>query len=566
MKNAKTMNYSKICILVFACSLLAACKGRYTTNDTILRAEALLSSKPGSAQQLLLSIPHPEKLSKADYAAWCLQYTHSQYKLYQDIKSDSLIRIAVDYFRNKNLPKQGGTAYYLLGCIQELNKNNKDAMWAFKKAEELLRETNENTLRGLVDFKIGNAYMQNELFNQSLKYFRRSERDFTLSKNEKYQAFVFRSISEIYIRLNYPFDSIIYYSNKALKLSKLANDTVNYYSILAQQGEILYNKDYNRSKECLLRGYRFFPTRQSYYAAYLSYTYSKLNNPDSARYYLNIALADTTNLTEKSLKFLAAAYVNNNQGNQQQAFHFFEKAYISRDSTFQQSIKGQAHRIDKQYDLNKKEQENARLKISNQRKIILIALLVIAILVLSLIISLVKNKHRKKLADIEVSNQIKQQSIEYDLKLKQAENTQKQSLLLMKLQNKIDNTLAYNRLSMNYTHADKRDEFEKIIIEQAVLSEKDWQYYIDEVDHIFDKKLSAFQSAYPDLSQLDLIVVTLICLQIGISDICCLLNMHKTTLYKRRSRMKDRIGLSGETDLEEWIQQTVGHKFVKESL
>ena len=30
--------------------------------------------------------------------------------------------------------------------------------------------------------------------------------------------------------------------------------------------------------------------------------------------------------------------------------------------------------------------------------------------------------------------------------------------------------------------------------------------------------------------------------------------------------MKDRIGLSGETDLEEWIQQTVGHKFVKENL
>ena len=131
---------------------------------------------------------------------------------------------------------------------------------------------------------------------------------------------------------------------------------------------------------------------------------------------------------------------------------------------------------------------------------------------------------------------------------------QKQELLLVKLQNRIDNTLAYNRLNMNYTHADKKDEFEKIMIEQAVLSEKDWQYYMDEVDHVFDKKISTFRATYPDLSQLDLIVVTLICLQIGISDTCCLLNMNKPTLYKRRFRIKERIGFEEEMDLEEWLK------------
>jgi hypothetical protein len=560
------MNHSKICILIFFCSLLAACKGRYTTNDTILRAEALLNSKPDSAQQLLLSIPHPEKLAKADYAAWCLQYTHSQYKLYQDIKSDSLICISVDYYKNTHLPKQSGTVYYLWGCILQLQQKNKEAMWAYKKAEDLLKETSENRLKGLVDFKIGNTFMQNELFNQSLKYFRKSQQYFNLSKNQNYQAFVYRSISEIYIRLNYPFDSIIYYSNKALKLSKQADDTENYYSVLAQQGEILYNKDYNRSKECLLKGYRFFPAKKSYYAAYLSYIYSKLNKPDSAKYYLNIALADTTNLTERSLKFLAAAYVNKNQGNQQQAFHFLEKAYISRDSVFQQSIRSQAYRIDKQYDLTQKEKENASLKISNQRKVIFISLLIIGVLILLFVISYIINSHKKKILLIDLENKIKQQEIEYELSKKQIENEQKQQLLLIKIQNRINNSILFNKLNMGLTQSDKQEEFTKLIVEQSTLSENDWQLYIDEVDQIFDKKITGLLMKSPDLSKLDLIVITLICLQVNILDSCILLNMHKSTLYKRRNRIKDRIGLSGETDLEEWIQQIVGHKFAKEDL
>ena len=62
----------------------------------MLTAALLLDTKPDSAQKLLLSIPYPSQLSKADYAAWCLLYTHSQYRLYQDIKSDRLISTAVN--------------------------------------------------------------------------------------------------------------------------------------------------------------------------------------------------------------------------------------------------------------------------------------------------------------------------------------------------------------------------------------------------------------------------------------------------------------------------------------
>ena len=103
------MNYLKSALLISISIVLASCEGGNTKNETILQAESLMFTVPNSAYRLLSSIPHPEKLSKADYAAWCLNYTHAQYKLYKDIKSDSIICIAVNYYEHTNLSKQSGT-------------------------------------------------------------------------------------------------------------------------------------------------------------------------------------------------------------------------------------------------------------------------------------------------------------------------------------------------------------------------------------------------------------------------------------------------------------------------
>src|ERR1035437_1157743 len=97
-------NYWLILIVLFFFS----CKRHYTRNDIILQAEKSLDTAPDSAYKLLTSITHPEKLPEADYAAWCLQYTYTQYKLQNKITSDSLIRIAVNYYKNSKLKKQSG--------------------------------------------------------------------------------------------------------------------------------------------------------------------------------------------------------------------------------------------------------------------------------------------------------------------------------------------------------------------------------------------------------------------------------------------------------------------------
>jgi len=543
------MNHLKSVFFISICILAVSCGTRYTNDATILRAESLLNSKPDSTYRILSSISHPEKLSKADYAAWCLLYTHAQYKLYMDIKSDSIIRIAVDYYNRTKLYKQNGTAYYLLGCIQKANKQKKEALIAFKKADNLLERTDETDLKGIIKFNIGNIYWEDEVFDQSLSNYKKALECFITTKNIKYQAYAYREISDMYNQFDYSFDTIMHYSNIALKLSKQAGDTINYYSILAQQGELLYDKDYSRAKKYLLKGYQYFPALRANYATLLSYTYSKLHQPDSAKYYLNISNNESLKSKYKVVQYYIEAYIAKDEGDLQKAFSLYEKAYSIRNAFFKETIKNQLYRLDKQYDLSQKEKENAALKISNRNKVIVITLFVIIFLIGLIIFTLLFHKSKRN----KMAQSMEMQRLEYEIKVRKTENIQKRSLLLSKIQHKIDNTLRLNLLNMGTTASEKMEVFLKEISKQSIITDQEWHDYIDEVNHIFDNKIKQLQETNPQLTNTDIKVISLIFLKLDISECCSLLNMNKNTMYHRRKIIKERMGISKETDLESYL-------------
>ena len=539
--------------LVLLCVLLASCQSEYTKNKTILRAESIVLTHPDSAFRLLTSIPHPEKLSKADYAAWCLQYTYAQYKLNQEIRSDSIIRVAVNYYEKSGLLKQSGTAYYLWGCTFRKNSKYEEAMNVFKKAEYVLGSTNYNDLKGLVDFEIGYLYLHDEIFNESLIYFKKSLNNFKSTKNIKYQAYSYRMISDIYYQLNYPFQSVMILSNHALKLSKQSGDSVNYYAILGQQGELLVDKNQELSKDYLLKGYSHFPLFQSNYASLLAYLYIKLNKPDSANYYVQIAKKDTTQTKYTVGRYFTEAYVAYYEGDKDKAFLLYEKAYSIRNKFFKLSVINQLHIIDKQFDTTKSESEIATLKIDNRNKVIVISLLIIIVLAGLIIFLILSIRHKNKIME----HQVEKHQLEYAIITKKTENNQKRELLLSKLQQRMENTLHVNRLKMGLSQHGKLDDFIKEISTQSIISESDWEFYIHEANQIFDQKLSLLSASHPQLTQPDIKVITLIFLKMDIADSCSLLNMTKPTMYHRRSLIKERLGIPKDTDLEDWVNHSI---------
>jgi hypothetical protein len=534
---------------IFFVLLFFSCQPHYTRNEVILKAEKLLDTSPDSSFNLLSSIAHPDKLSEADYAAWCLQYTHASYKLQKKFTSDSIIRISVNYYKNSKLKKQSGTAWYLLGCISEKLQKDSIAMVAYKEAENALAMTKENKLKGLVQFSLGYICMQDEMYSNSLNYFRNSLKFFNQSGDKKYKAYAYRDISIMYYQLNFPLDSILYYSDKALKLSKETGDSTNYYTILANQGELLYHTNYARSKEFLLKGFNYFPELRYYYGAYLAYIYSKLNKNDSANYYLKIFLTGTDNSPYKIIGLHAAALIAKNRSDYKNAYNYLEKSYILRDSIFQQNMTSQLHIIDKQYDLTRKEEENTALKIDKRNQVIWIAFFAIAFLIILVLFLIIRNKHRQKQSDDEMEKQ----RLKFSKDTTEIQNRQKRELLLAKTQNKIENTLAFNKLNTNLMTQGKKEQFIEEITKQSTLSQKDWSDFIIEVDNLFESRISKLKKEFTDLTETDCVVIALICLKINIPNSCLLLNMSKNTLYNRRGTIKERIDLDADTDLEKWI-------------
>jgi tetratricopeptide (TPR) repeat protein len=552
------MNLIKISWLVVLVALFNSCRSDYTENKTILKAEKILDTSPDSAYSLLISIKQPEKLSKADYAAWCLQYTYALDRLHKEIKSDSLIQIAISYYSSGNLAKYSGTAWYLLGSTYSSQNQKAKAIFAFKKAEDILEGTNENKLKGLIAFNIGYTDMQDQLYSHSLNYFRESLKYFELAGDNKRKAYAYREIGNMYHQLNYPFDSISHYLDMAARLSKEVGDSINYYSILVRQGQILLEKDNYQSKEYILKAYEHFPESKPYNAAYLAKAYSGLDIQDSALYYLRISLADTSNTPYRIIGLHAAALIFRSKGDYKAAYYYLDKAHTLRDSTYQQNMRSQLYRIDRQYNVAQKEQENAQLKLYNRNMAIWIALLMIVVLTTVIIFLLINSQHKRKHA----INATEKQRLKYESETTQIRNAQKRALLDIRLHNKIDNTLKFNKFKRGYQQKEKIEAFIQDVARQSIIAEKKWAGYVDEVDELFENGITKMKGEYQDLTIADLIVIALISLQVNITDACNLLDMTKNTMYTRRGTIKKRLKLNEDTNLEKWISDYLPKEIV----
>ena len=89
-----------IAILLLLC--ITACQKQYPVAEKLLQAEAVMNEYPDSALNLLKGIAQPELQTPAHHARYALLYSQALDKNYIDLTSDSLINIAVDYYKDRD--------------------------------------------------------------------------------------------------------------------------------------------------------------------------------------------------------------------------------------------------------------------------------------------------------------------------------------------------------------------------------------------------------------------------------------------------------------------------------
>lgn len=270
------------------------------------KAEMYMSEKPDSALSLLDSIIQPEDLSNEQYALWCLLYTQAQDKNWIEHTSDSIINVAVEYFREKNDPHRKAQAYYCQGRVLSEMDASAEALKAYLNAQTFVKQTSDYDLNARICNHLGSLYWENRNDSASLVCYKDAHKIYTQYLDTVGMINTLRNMAMSSLSLG-QLDSAYIQLQLALKLAEEGNinsQKAYIYSSLEnfyeEQGDYEKALAYNKESLKYPREDKSFSSR--YYS--IGVLYKKMQMPDSAFFYAEKALASPNLYVECSANHL----------------------------------------------------------------------------------------------------------------------------------------------------------------------------------------------------------------------------------------------------------------------
>ena len=149
---------SVLIFLPLLMSFLTACKDSKPITDALHRAEALMNEHPDSAWAVLNTLSPDVMGRNSTRAHYALLYTQAQDKNYIDETNDSLISVAVDYYRHTDAVRHKFLSYYYKGRVLTNAKDYLNATTCYMEAEQLADEVGDDYLVGLLYAELGRIY------------------------------------------------------------------------------------------------------------------------------------------------------------------------------------------------------------------------------------------------------------------------------------------------------------------------------------------------------------------------------------------------------------------------
>ncbi len=165
-----------ISILTFAASMVSC------TDHEVIRqlddVEAYLSEHPDSALSVLDSMSAESIQGREANAKFALLYSMALDKSYIDATDDSLINIAVDWYRKHGTADERLKSYYYQGRVYQNAGDNEAAMGSFVRAEAYAGQSDDKTAAGLLYLAMSNISMDIFDIDKVLEYSSDAEKIF----------------------------------------------------------------------------------------------------------------------------------------------------------------------------------------------------------------------------------------------------------------------------------------------------------------------------------------------------------------------------------------------------
>ena len=147
-------------ILLILLLLLAftACGDKSSVTDVLNRAETLMNEHPDSSLALLRTLTLDDFQQESNRARYALLHSQALDKNYIDVTSDSIISVAVDYYKDENEVRNKFLSYYYMGRVHANGERYLQATSCLMESEQLVEEVDDDYLSGLLYSEMGRIY------------------------------------------------------------------------------------------------------------------------------------------------------------------------------------------------------------------------------------------------------------------------------------------------------------------------------------------------------------------------------------------------------------------------
>ncbi len=198
----------RIVLLLLVCTLWTGCKELRYNDEQISRAEQLLDNSPDDALSVLGAIEPKSIVTKRQKARYALLMTAALDKNYIDVSSDSLIRVAVEYYSKRNVTKERMMSWYYNGIVFKNSASYAGAIVSLEKALEDAKALGDYHYSGLIYRNIGDIFNASNNYSASVESLMRSVECFRLCNEPLYLDYAKVSLATAFLN-NHSFNSAI---------------------------------------------------------------------------------------------------------------------------------------------------------------------------------------------------------------------------------------------------------------------------------------------------------------------------------------------------------------------
>lgn len=570
---------------------LVGCSKRNIDNSPLpelVHAESVMFDHPDSALHILESMPMPSaRWEKENHALWCLLTTQAQYKLVMKIPSDSLVRIAYDYYKpSENIRRKAMSALYM-GDINYGLGNIEEATSYYLEAQAEVEKTDDYKTGYLVMISLGRLYLYRDFANYALEACMKAYDYSIKDSNKRYQLASLKFLARCYCisdELSKAIDTYYKCSEIALQLGLIEY----YYDILGEIALVYKNKGEFKNSLEILKGLpiKYQPT------LLMGKNYYFLGQHDSAYIFLNKAL-ETYNIYTKASAYEYLYKLVNNSSYHQSLKMYCDSLLFYNDSTIKMDKGKEIIAYKEKYNNEKLLSEKQRLKIEKANitywwmfTIVIVLLLAVLLIYVYVRKRIAMHKKEEELTILALQLHNKELELErndsyiLDLQLQYKQSTKKNEYYIDQAETldnlKKENERLYQEKNMlqekiaSYSISSHELSNVKVLSDKLLLLEKREKelcslllaqipllrklhlnpVYLNDAelndickitDNIFQNFTQRLLNDVSILSEHEIILCCLIKLRFSITEISVFLNIASASVSRSKHRIKNKI-------------------------